>query len=71
MVDYRHKADSSPLAWCSRCHHLVAANKVARIMTTVYRVEPDGVYPFGLCADHAAEASLASLERQQVVHDNS
>ncbi|MCF8563642.1 hypothetical protein LLE49_02670 [Alicyclobacillus tolerans] len=52
MQDYRNNAKDSPLIWCIECRTLVSSEQAQHIMHTVFRVEPEGVFPFGICQKH-------------------
>ncbi|MDP9727445.1 hypothetical protein FY534_05385 [Alicyclobacillus sp. TC] len=52
MLDFRHSPQTSPIFWCPHCQALVPAEFSVKIMKTVYRVEREGIFPFGVCYHH-------------------
>lgn len=52
MEDYRENPEDSPVAWCLKCQELIKVTDDVIVMKTVFRVEPTGLYPFGLCSVH-------------------
>ena len=50
MDDYRYTAASSPVVWCYKCKRIVTTHAEHMVvMKTVYRIIPQGIYPYGLC----------------------
>lgn len=58
MKDYRGKSNASPKVWCPYCDKFIDHDDAAKVMTTVYRVDRSGIYPYGFCTRHYLERSL-------------
>ncbi|MCF8567643.1 hypothetical protein LLE49_23265 [Alicyclobacillus tolerans] len=61
MIDYRNNPEDSPVAWCVQCRELVVVQPATKLMKTVFRVEPSGVYPFCNCPEHARQTTAGSV----------
>lgn len=62
MEDYRGKPDASPKVWCPYCNDFILCGEAVKVMKTVYRAHPDGLYPYGFCEKHYQ--SLLSKKRE-------
>jgi hypothetical protein len=47
VKDYRYNPEKSPFAWCPQCKRLLPVESGVKVMKTVFRIVPSGVYPYG------------------------
>ncbi|MDQ0191175.1 hypothetical protein J2S03_003044 [Alicyclobacillus cycloheptanicus] len=55
MEDYRFRPLESPLAWSQAEKQLRPSSEAHRIMTTVYHITADGIYPYGIFPDESTK----------------